>query len=139
MGELSAFFRQNAASVENIRYAVSDRFTGKDGEAVMWELRALTPAEDEVLRRSSLVRDCVSGRPGRELDYNLYFGRLAAACTVFPDLNNIELQGSYGVMGADSLLKVMLTPGEYSAFLIKIQELNGFRTSFGQLEDTAKN
>lgn len=29
----------------------------------------------------------------------------------FPDLNDKDLQDSYGVMGADSLLKAMLTPG----------------------------
>lgn len=40
-----------------------------------------------------------------ETDYNAYLGKLDARCTVFPNLDDAELQNSYGVMGADALLK----------------------------------
>jgi len=42
------------------------------------------------------------------------------------NLDDIELQNSYGVMGADALLKTMLTPGEYPEYMEKVQEVNGF-------------
>lgn len=54
-------------------------------------------------------------------------------------MDDAELQNSYGVMGADALLKVMLTPGEYADYLTKIQEVNGFDISFDEKVDEAKN
>ena len=70
---------------------------------------------------------------------HIYMGKLAAKCTVFPDLNDKELQDSYGVMGADSLLKAMLTPGEYAGYLDKVQELNGFDLTMDEAVQQAKN
>ena len=61
------------------------------------------------------------------------------ACTVFPNLNDKELQDSYKVMGADALLKTMLTPGEYAEYLTKIQEVCGFDTTMQDEVDEAKN
>jgi hypothetical protein len=66
-------------------------------------------------------------------------GRLASACTVVPNLNDAELQNSYGVMGADAALKAMLTPGEYAEYLIRVQEVNGFDLTFEEKVDEAKN
>jgi len=74
-----------------------------------------------------------------ETDYDQYVGRLAVACTVFPDLNNKELQDSYQVMGAEALLKKMLTPGEYREYLSKVQEVNGFDIALEDLVEEAKN
>lgn len=71
--------------------------------------------------------------------YDLYLGKLAVACTVFPNLNDKELQDSYKVMGADALLKTMLTPGEYAEYLTKIQEVCGFDTTMQDEVDEAKN
>ena len=74
-----------------------------------------------------------------ETDYETYLGKLAAKCTVFPNLNDAELQDSYGVMGADTLLKKMLKPGEYQDYLKKVQEVNGFDVTMSDLVEEAKN
>ena len=66
-------------------------------------------------------------------------GLLAATCTVYPDLNNLDLQDSYGVMGAEELLKVMLLPGEYANYLGKVQEICGFDKNMNDLVEEAKN
>ena len=55
-----------------------------------------------------------------ETDFNQYLGKLAAACTVYPNLNDTVLQDSYRVMGADNLLKAMLSAGEFAAFVEKL-------------------
>ena len=84
----------------------------------------------------------VQGKKGMfvpETDYSLYVGKLAAACTVYPDLNNKELQDSYHVMGSDTLLKKMLNPGEYNDYLAKVQEVNGFDIDMNDLAEEAKN
>ena len=142
MGNLSAFMAQNALKVENIKHCPSNRFVGKDGKPIEWELTCLTSQEDEELRKFCTKRVKVPGKKNQftmETDYNLYLGKLASKCTVFPNLNDAELQNSYGVMGDDALLKAMLTPGEYADYLSKVQEINGFDIAFDELVDEAKN
>lgn len=142
MSGLSGFLRQNAVKVENEKTVVSERFLGEDKKPLLWEIACITPAEDEDIRRECLKRVPVPGKKGQyvaEVDADLYMGRLAARCTVFPDLNDKELQDSYGVMGADSLLKAMLTPGEYAGYLNKVQALNGFDVTMDEAVEQAKN
>ena len=84
----------------------------------------------------------VPGRKGqyqRETDYDLYTGKLAVACTVWPNLNDAALQDSYKVLGAEALLKAMLTNGEYANYVEKVQEVCGFTTTFQEEVDEAKN
>jgi len=139
MGELSAFLRGNAAEVPNVFFAASQRFT-EEGVAVPWEIRCISCSEDEELRKSCGKRPATArGKASGETDINLYLGRLAALCTVFPNLRDQSLQDSYGVMGADNLLKAMLTPGEYAGYLAKVQEVCGFDQTFQELVDDAKN
>ncbi len=142
MGDLSCFFSQNAVKAENEKIVVSRRFLGSDKKPMAWEVRAITSEEDESLRRECTKRIPVSGRKGQytqETDYNLYLGKLAAKCTIFPNLNDKELQDSYHVMGADILLKTMLTAGEYAGYIEKIQKVNGFDTTMEDLAEEAKN
>ena len=140
MRDLSAFLRGNAAEVENLFFKASGRFTGEDGAALLWELRCVSSTEDEEIRRSSVRRSAGGrGQPVSETDVSLYLGRLAARCTVFPDLNDKALQDSYSVMGADQLLRAMLTPGEYAEYLRQVQKICGFDLPFDQLVDEAKN
>lgn len=142
MANLSAFLAQNAVKVENVKHVVSKRFLDKNGEPIPWEICCITSTEDEALRKACTKRVPIPGKRNQytqETDYNLYLGKLAARCTAFPNLNDAELQNSYGVMGADALLKTMLTPGEYADYLTKIQEVNGFEVSFEESVDEAKN
>ena len=142
MGTLSGFLAENALKVENIKHIVSKRFLGEDNKPMEWEIACINSTEDENLRKACTKRIPVPGKRGQftmETDYNLYLGKLAARCTVFPNLDDAELQNSYGCMGADSILKTMLTPGEYADYLTKIQEANGFDISFDEKVDEVKN
>ncbi|MNC83125.1 Phage XkdN-like protein [compost metagenome] len=58
---------------------------------------------------------------------------------VYPDLKDAELQKSYGVLGADQLLRKMLLPGEYATLLQKVQSINGFDKDVNELADEVKN
>ena len=139
---LSAFMAQNAIQPEEIEFVASKRFVDENGKPIPWKIRCITSTEDEALRKSCTKRVPIPGKRNQytqEVDYNLYLGKLAVACTVFPDLNDAELQDSYGVMGADVLLKTMLTPGEYAAYLVKIQEVNNFDVDMQDLVDEVKN
>ena len=139
---LSAFLAKNAERPQTVRWAASPRFCGEDGAPELWELRCLSAEEDESLRRSCAHCVPLPGRRGQfmtETDAGEYLGRLAAACTVYPDLNDRALQDSYGVMGAEQLLRAMLTAGEYAAYLDKVQEVCGFSRTMEDEVEEAKN
>lgn len=141
MSNLSAFLSQNAIKDENIKYVASKRFVEKD-KPVEWEIKSITSTEDESIRKSCTKRIQVQGHKGQytiDTDYDKYLGLLAVKCIVFPNLNDKELQDSYGVMGADNLLKVMLKPGEYQDLLKKVQAANGFDVPLDEMVEEAKN
>lgn len=142
MGNLSCFLSQNAVPVENKKFVVSKRFIGPDKKPVEWEICPISSSEDELLRKECTKRVPVPGKRGQytqETDYNLYLGKLASRSTVFPNLNDKELQDSYHAMGADALLKTMLTAGEYAGYLEKIQQVNGFDVPMDDIVEEAKN
>ena len=139
---LSAFLAENALPVEHIKFAVSPRFVDKDKKPVEWEIKTITGTEDAELRKSCARRVPVPGKKNqyqKETDYDLYLCKLAVACTVFPNLNAKELQDSYKVMGAEALLKAMLTPGEFADYMERVQEVCGFSTPIQEEVDEAKN
>lgn len=141
MSNLTAFLSQNAVKVENVKYAASKRFVD-EGKPIEWELQGITGEEDEALRKSCTKRKPVPGKRNMyapETDYAEYVAKLVVKCTVFPNLNDAELQNSYGVMGAEALVRKMLTPGEYADLAAKVQEINGFEVSIDEAVEEAKN
>lgn len=82
-----------------------------------------------------------TGRKGQftqDFDANAYLAKVAVRCTVFPNLNDAELQQSYGVMGAEQLITTMLTPAEFEDYSTKVLQVNGFQSSDEMVEE-AKN
>ena len=141
MGNLTAFLAQNAKQVENVKLVVSDRFTDEDGKPLEWEVRCISSREDETLRRDCQYRMPVPGKRGRftqAFDDVLYLSKIAAACTVFPNLNDADLQDSYGAKCAEELIVAMLTPGEYTKYTEKLLEVCGFADQ-SELVEQAKN
>ena len=139
---LTAFLAQNAVQVEHIKYVASKRFLDEKKKPVAWEIKTINGTEDEALRKACAKRVPIPGKKNqyqRETDYDMYLGKLAVACTVYPDLSNKELQDSYHVMGAEALLKTMLTPGEYADYVGKVQEVCGFDVELQEEVDEAKN
>lgn len=137
---LTAFLAQNAARVDNKMVVVSQRFKGEDGKPIEWELKSITASENQRLRKEC-TRSVPTGKRGQytqDFDMALYQARLATKSVVYPDLNDAALQESYGVLGADQLVSVMLTPGEFDDLFLAIADLNGFNSE-GELIEEAKN
>ena len=140
--DFSGFMAQNKLKSENVKFAASKSFVDAEGKPLEWEIKAISSREDAALRKASTRQIKVAGKGGMfrpELDTNDYIGKLAAACTVYPDLKNVELQNSYGVMGEDELLKEMLSAGEYAEYCNKVSEVNGFDVDLNDVVDEAKN
>ena len=141
MSNFAVFMAGNAKKDETVKYPASKRFVDK-GDVVEWEIKAIDSDLDEAIRKECTKRVPVPGKRGQytqETDTDKYIGKMCVACTVFPDLNNAELQDSYGVKSADALLKKMLLPGEYIEYKAKVMEVNGYDMSMEELVDEAKN
>lgn len=138
---LTAFLSQNAIVAENAKIVVSNRFV-ENGKPIAWEVRVLNAGEDEDIRKSATKKVPVPGRRGQftpETDINLYLAKMAAACTVYPNLYDAELQDSYKVKTPEDLLRKMLTSGEYAEYLQKVQSMNGYDVSTEDMVEEAKN
>ena len=141
MTDFSVFMAGNATKNETVKYVASKRFAVK-GKPVEWEIKAIDSDLDEALRKECTKKVPIAGKRGQfnqETDTDKYIGKMCVACVVYPDLNNAELQDSYGVKSAESLLKRMLLPGEYTELKAKVMEVNGYDMSMEELVEEAKN
>lgn len=143
--DFQAFMKENARAVPNQKIVVSDRFVDADGRPIPFELRAISPEEDDALREEYTHMQPAPGKAGRRgqmlprLDSAAYTAAMTAACVVYPSLTNAALQDSYGVKDPVALLRRMLTPGELSDLIFEAQRLCGFDLSMDERVDTAKN
>lgn len=138
---LSAFMRPNVAEIQNARFAPSPRFVGEDGKPLEWEIRCISADEYARIRSSCIRQVPVIGKKGQytqQLDTYTFQAKVAAACTVFPDLTNAELQDSWGVATPEQLVGGMLIGGEFDDYITEVFEVNGFKDE-PELVDEAKN
>ena len=141
MSNLSFFLAGNVEKRANKKVVVSDRFKDDKGTPVEWEIRSISADEDEAIRKSCTRRVPVPGRKNQftqEFDGNTYLAKLAAKAVVYPDLNDAELQNSYGAMGAEQLIKAMLYKDEFDALTEKLVEASETE-DINDLTEEAKN
>ena len=133
---LKAFLKGNTKNIGTVEYAVSDRFINDEtGELEKFKIRAINAKLDSQLRAS-----CTTIKDGIEkFDSNRYLGLLVTTCVTYPDFKNAELQDSYGVKDETELVKQMLTSGEFAKLMNKVQEVNGFRETYQDKVEEAKN
>ena len=141
MSNLSAFLRPNVEQIENHKYAASPRFKGEGGKPMDWEIRCIDADEYARIRSGCIRQVPVPGKKGQytqQLDTYSFQARVCARCTVFPDLNNAELQDSWGVTKPEELLGKMLIGGEFDDYVTEVFQVNGFKTE-DDLVAEAKN
>jgi hypothetical protein len=133
MSKFKAFMKGNVKEVENVSLPL-DRFP----EAII--LRPLESGEDDAISER-----CFKNKPGRKgkqervFDVVKYNRELCVASIVHPDLNDTELQESYGVRGADNLYQKMFYLGESKQILEKVSEISGIDTTMDDEIEAAKN
>lgn len=138
---LSAFMRPNVQQIENAKYAASPRFQGEDGKPLEWEICCISADEYARIRSGCIRQVPVPGKKNQftqRLDTYAFQSKVCARCTVFPDLNNAELQNSWGVVKPEELVGAMLIGGEFDDYVTEVFRINGFKTE-NELVDEAKN
>jgi len=138
----SNFMKANKKIKENVLYPATKSLCDENGDPLLWEIKAISTKENDLIRESCTKEVPVKGKPNQirqKVDMSMYMSKMMVAAIVSPDLNNKELQDSYGVMTPEELLKEMIDDaGEYNELAVKIQEISGF-SSLQEDVDEAKN
>lgn len=117
---ISDFLAPNVTPAENVQVKL-DRFKSP------FEIRALSQSEADMIRKANMRREKTKIGTSSQLDQNAYVDGLILASVVVPNLNDAELQKSYGTPGKPlDTLRTMLLAGEYSTLGEKVQEVSGF-------------
>ena len=140
MKDLKFFLKQNTIPVENQEVEVSKRFKDDAGNIVKFEIKSISNEMDDALRKQNTRQvKKAKGVIVPELDQQKYFVDLVLKSLVYPDLDDKELQDSWGVMDSRELINAMLLPGEYTALLQEVQKINGWDLNVEDIKDEVKN
>ena len=143
MSNMSLFMKKNKTVKENTTYAATKSLCDTDGNPILWEIKPVSTKESEKIKAECISEVPIKGKPNQSktnFDYVKHGERLIVESVVFPDLLNAELQDSYGVKTPEDLLKEMIdSPSEYNAFLLFVQQFNGFSESTDDKIEEAKN
>ncbi len=130
MSSLKSFFAENIVKVKTKTFVLSDRFKD-DGKVAEWEIGCISAGENNDIKMQCFE---ANGR----FNSGKYQAKLCVMCVMFPDLQSIQLQNSYGVHTAEELICGMLTPAEFEDLSKRVLEINGFKTE-EELVEQAKN
>lgn len=136
--DFSAFMRKNKITKENVKYRATKSLVDKKGEALEWEFKHLTAKENSFIIEEATTHTSIKGSRGYTTSVNQskYVNKLITKSVVYPDLNNAELQDSYGVMNSEELLLAIVDDvGEYTALSQFVSELNGFSAMEDRIEE----
>lgn len=143
MSNLKNFFKEDKKTKENVQYAATKDLVDGEENPLEWTLKHLTTSEMDSIRESCTTEIKIPGKRGQyrqTINNSELVAKLISSCVVFPNLNDAELQDSYGVRGAENLLREMVdNPGEYSKFGEFVQSMNGFDETIEDDIETAKN
>lgn len=74
-----------------------------------------------------------------EFDQDKFMIEMTLKSVVFPNLNDAELQGNWDAIGAEELLKAMLTPGELADLYSAVSQASDFEAGMSDKIKTVKN
>lgn len=142
MDDLKLFMKQNKIARENTEYAATTALIDpKTNKPLKWIIRAVTTKEADKIQSACFTMGTVTGngKINPKFDQTRYKKKLVCAAVVYPDLNNAELQDSYGVKCAEDLLVEMLDdPAEYNNLVKFVNDYNGIKP-ITELVEEAKN
>lgn len=144
MSDLALFMKKNKKIRNNTFYpATKSLVDPKTGKPLEWEIKPLTTTENEQIRMECTHEVPIPGKRGQfkdKINTNEYLDKLMVAAIVYPDLDDAELQDSYGVKTPEDLLKELVDdPSEYADLMSYIQEQSGFDKDMNDEIEEAKN
>ena len=124
MNRNKAFFKKNKQEYDKtVKIPVTADYVDENGNIVEWEFKCIDSKLNNDILRSCLVHSD-KGDYIDQIDYKIKF--ITASC-IYPDLDDVELQESYGVsLGTHLLMQLVSNPYEFSPLYDRIvMELAG--------------
>lgn len=135
---LTSFLKDNVVDpYQVVEYVVSDRFKDENGTPIKWKLKPMSPDIALQVSDEAVITDIKSKKA--EFKTSAYQKNVVVRSVIYPDLNNAELQDSYGVMNGSDLLNKMLNADEFNGLLNKCMDVNGLSKDFSEKKDEVKN
>lgn len=137
---LTAFLKNNVEIVNQVEYVASNRIKAGD-EPVAWKINVLQNKAIDKLRNryTKMIKDGKTGVTREKFDSQGFNDAMLLESIVFPNLDDMELQDSWGVNDPLELVKAMLTPGEYADLLNAVVEAQGFEVGMDEKVRAVKN
>lgn len=131
MSKFSLFMRDNKIAKKNVKFIPTQSLKDADGNGLEWELKPLSTRENDIIRDSCILEN--------GFDHTGYVAKMITKSVIFPNLNDVELQNSYGVFSPEDLLKELVdNPAEYQDFTEFVTSFNGYETSQSNKVNEAK-
>lgn len=126
MKDISVFFKDKNIKNEIRKVKISDRFKDKDGNVVEFEIQPLNPVLYTKLKdNNTKITIAKDGNGYPKMDTVAITKELLSKCVIYPNLNDTELQNSYGVMGALDLATELLTTVEFNTLVEFLWKIHG--------------
>lgn len=112
------------------------------GKPKNMKFKAILADVGDEIRRKCRKTQFHKGQKITEINQDKFIANMIIETTVYPDLKNADLQKSWGVVGAEDLLKAMkskMSDGEYAEWSNTVSEVNGYDKSMDELIEEAKN
>lgn len=137
---LTAFLKNNVEIVNQVEYVASNRIKAGD-EPVAWKINVLQNKVIDKLRNryTKMIKDGKTGVTREKFDSQGFNDAMLLESIVYPNLDDMELQDSWGVNDPLELVKAMLTPGEYADLLNAVVEAQGFEVGMDEKVRAVKN
>lgn len=133
MSKFNSFMKGSVKAAEEVKLKL-ERFP----EEII--LRPLTAGEaDKINERCFVNKAGRKGKQERSFDVVAYNRGICSASIIYPDLNDVALQDSYGVRGAEQLYSDMFLFGESAQILEKVTEISGLDETLDDDIEEAKN
>lgn len=137
---LTAFLKNNVEIVNQVEYVASNRIKAGD-EPVAWKINVLQNKVIDKLRNryTKMIKDGKTGVTREKFDSQGFNDAMLLESIIYPNLEDMELQDSWGVNDPLELVKAMLTPGEYADLLNAVVEAQGFEVGMDEKVKAVKN
>ena len=137
---LTAFLKNNVEIVNQVEYVASNRIKAGD-EPVAWKINVLQNKVIDKLRNryTKMIKDGKTGVTREKFDSQGFNDAMLLESIVYTNLDDMELQDSWGVNDPLELVKAMLTPGEYADLLNAVVEAQGFEVGMDEKVRAVKN
>ena len=140
MSKFARFMKANKIKKENGFYAATKSLCDENAQPLQWVFLHVSSREVEAIREECMGDVSLDKGGAMPMKMSGYVSKLISAAVVEPDLQNTELQDSYGVITPEDLLLAMVDdPGEYNRLGIWIQKFLGLNVRFDDMVEEAKN